>query len=541
MKRAVIYARVSTQRQADDGVSMDSQIEQCRVKALALGCEVDQVFRDDGVSGRSDNRPGFQAALAYCAAHRVSHFVCWSTSRFGRNLEDALKNTNQLREWGTRAAYVHQDIDLETDAGWMLGVMTGMMDEIYSRNVARDTLRSMITASRDGFFVGGRAPFGYRIERVGKRSRLAVHEDHAAIVRTMYALALNEELGAQAVALRMNAAGLTRDGKAWGKNAVAIILKNPSYMGQRLFNQIHRKSRDAKPVEEVVRVDSHPALISQDDFEKVQAMMKNRIPHEVGGTPRSAFAFTGLLRCGVCGETLQIRNGTGRSGQLYSYYACMRHRKGATRCCLKAMKAEAFDEWMVDELLAKVLTVQVVEKVVADIRANGGRWAEERELRRRALVKEMRETEGRRNNLYDILETQGKDVPNMADVTLRLRKLSESIRGVERALQELETQPAPDYDLVDVDPQQAVETIQGVIRSCTDAKRLRALLGTFVQTITVSNATVIVEYREDALLRSPTPTVHSGVSWLPVKDSLRTKRVEIVRPVGLGGVLALAA
>lgn len=541
MKRAVIYARVSTQRQADDGVSMESQIEQCRVKALALGCEVDQVFRDDGVSGRSDNRPGFQAALAYCAAHRVSHFVCWSTSRFGRNLEDALKNTNQLREWGTKAAYVHQDIDLETDAGWMLGVMTGMMDEIYSRNVARDTLRSMITASRDGFFVGGRAPFGYRIERVGKRSKLAVHDDHAAIVRTMYALALNEGLGAQAVALRMNAAGLKREGKAWGKNSVAMILKNPSYMGQRLFNQIHRKSRDAKPVEDVVRVASHPALISQDDFEKVQAMMKDRVPHEVGGTPRSGFAFTGLLKCGICSETLQIRNGTGRGGKLYSYYACLGHKKGAARCCLKAVKAEAFDAWMVDELLAKVLTVQVVEKVVADIRANGGRWAEERELRRRALVKEMRETEGRRNKLYDILETQGKDAPNLGDLTVRLRTLNESIRGVERALQELENQPAPDYDLVDVDPQQAVDTIQGVIRSCTDAKRLRALLGTFVQTIAVSNATVIVEYREDALLRSPTPTVHSGVSWLPVKGSLRTKRVEIMRPIGLGGVLQLAA
>ncbi len=514
MKRAVIYARVSTQRQADDGVSMESQIEQCRVKARALEAEVVEVFRDDGVSGRTDNRPGFQAALAYCAAHRVSYFVCWSTSRFGRNLEDALKNANQLREWGTKAAYVHQDIDLETDAGWMLGVMTGMMDEIYSRNVARDTLRSMITASRDGFFVGGRAPFGYRIERVGKRSKLAVHEDHAAIVRTMYALALNEGLGAQAVALRMNAAGLKREGKAWGKNSVAMILKNPSYMGQRLFNQIHRKSRDAKPVEDVVRVASHPALISQDDFEKVQAMMKDRIPHEVGGTPRSGFAFTGLLKCGICSETLQIRNGTGRGGKLYSYYACLGHKKGAARCCLKSVKAEAFDAWMVDELLAKVLTVQVVEKVVADIRVNGGRWAEERELRRRALVKEMRETEGRRNNLYDILETQGKDAPNLGDLTVRLRTLNESIRGVERALQELENQPAPDYDLVEVDPRQAVETIQGVIRGCSDAKRLRALLGTFVQTIAVSNATVIVEYREDALLRSPTPTVHSGVSWL---------------------------
>lgn len=530
MKRAVIYARVSTQRQADDGVSMDSQIEQCRVKALALGCEVDQVFRDDGVSGRSDNRPGFQAALAYCAAHRVSHFVCWSTSRFGRNLEDALKNTNQLREWGTKAAYVHQDIDLETDAGWMLGVMTGMMDEIYSRNVARDTLRSMITASRDGFFVGGRAPFGYRIERVGKRSKLAVHEDHAAIVRTMYALALNEGLGAQAVALRMNAAELKREGKAWGKNSVAMILKNPSYMGERLFNQTTKRTQERKSAEEVVRVASHPAIVSKEDFEKVQTMMKDRTPHEFGGTPKSCFAFTGLLKCGICSETLQITNGTGRKNVSYSYYSCLGHKKGAPRCCLKNTPATPFDTWMVDELLAKVLTTSVVEKVVHDIRANGGRWAEERELRRKALVVELRTAERKRESLYETIEELGKNTPGLPGMMQRLAEHGETIKNVEFALRELESRPAPDYDLVDIDAQTAVETITGVIRACPDPKQLRMLLSTFVEKITLTNSTAVVEYREDALLRSPTPTVHSGVRWLPEKGCLRIARLEIDRP-----------
>lgn len=541
MKQSVIYARVSTQRQADDGVSMESQIEQCRVKALSLGTEVAHVFRDDGVSGRTDNRPGFQAALAYCAAHRVSHFICWSTSRFGRNLEDALKNANQLREWGTKAAYVHQDIDLETDAGWMLGVMTGMMDEIYSRNVARDTLRSMITASRDGFFVGGRAPFGYRIERVGKRSKLAVHEDHAAIVRMMYALALNEGLGAQAVALRMNAAGLKRDGKAWGKNSVAMILKNPSYMGERLFNQTNKRTQERKSADEVVRVASHPEIVSKEDFEKVQAMMKDRTPHEIGGTPKSCFAFTGLLRCGICSETLQITNGTGRKNVSYSYYSCLGHKKGAPRCCLKNTPAPSFDTWMVDELLAKVLTTSVVEKVVQDIRANGGRWAEEREMRRKALVAELRTAERKRESLYETIEELGKNTPGLAGMMQRLAEHGETIGNVELALRDLELRPAPDYDLVDIDAQTAVETITGVIRACPDPKQLRMLLSTFVEKITLTNSTAVVEYREDALLRSPAPTVHSGIRWLPEKGCLRIAKIEIERPKYFQTVRRLAA
>jgi site-specific DNA recombinase len=541
MKRSVIYARVSTQRQADDGVSMESQIEQCRLKAHSLGTEVVEVFRDDGVSGRTDRRPGFQAALAYCAAHRVSHFVCWSTSRFGRNLEDALKNTNQLREWGTRAAYVHQDIDLETDAGWMLGVMTGMMDEVYSRNVARDTLRSMVTASRDGFFVGGRAPFGYQIERVGKRSKLAVNEDHAAIVRMMFALALNDGLGAQAVALRMNGAGLTRDGKAWGKTSVAMILKNPSYMGERLFNQIRNKTREAKEPAEVVRVASHPAIVSKEDFEKVQAMMKDRTPHEVGGTPKSCFAFTGLLKCGICGEQLQIRNGTGRGKKIYNYYACLAHKTGRPRCCLQSIKAEVFDAWMVDELLNKVLTTSVVQKVVDEIRTNAGRWAEERAMRRKALVKELREAEAKQEKIFETIETFGKETPNLPALMERLGVYRNTISDLNASLNDLETRQAPDYRLVDIDPDLAVETIHRVIRACPDPKQLRMLLSTFVRVISVSNASVIVEYREDALLRSPTPTVHSGVSWLPVKDSLRIGRIVIERPRIWAGGRLLAA
>lgn len=542
MKRAIIYARVSSQRQADDGVSMQSQIEQCHAKAAALGVEVAEVFRDDGVSGRTDKRPGFQAALAYCAAQRVSHLICWSTSRFGRNLEDALKNTTQLREWGTTAAYVHQDIDLETDAGWMLGVMTGMMDEVYSRNVSRDTLRSMKTAAKDGFWVGGRAPFGYSVEKIGKRSKLAIHDDHAAIIRLMFSLALTEGLGAQAVALRMNAAGLKRDGKAWLKNTVSNILKNPSYMGERLFNRIKNKTREAKPDAEVVRVASHPAIISKDDFEKVQAMMKDRIPHapSQGGTPKSGFAFTGLLKCSICGDQLQISNGTGRNGSIYNYYKCLAHKNGKTRCCLKPIKAEAFDAWMVDELLAKVLTTSVVSKVIAEIQANSGRWAEERALRRRGLVADMRAAESKRDKIFEAIETMGKHTPNLTATMERLNELHQSVSTLQEALNDLESKQAPDYKLVDVDPVFAVQTIHSVIKSCPDPKQLRMLLGTFVQKVVVGNASVVVEYREDALLRSPTPTVHSGVSWLPVNKSLRTGRIEIARP-RVWGVLALRA
>lgn len=530
MKRAVIYARVSTQRQADDGVSMDSQIDQCRVKARELGVDVAEVFRDDGVSGRTDNRPGFQAALAYCAAHPVSHFICWSTSRFGRNLEDVLKNASKLREFGTRAAYVHQDIDIDTDSGWMLAVMTGMMDEMHSRNVAKDTLRSMKSAAADGYFVGGRVPFGYQAVDAGKRRKLEPHEVNAGVVRAMFRLALEEGLGSQAIALRLNADGLLHDGKRWGKTSVEYILKSKTYMGVRLFNRTNKKFREAKPDDEVVQVASHPALVSKEDFERVQIMMNQRTPHEHGGTPKSTFAFTGLLRCGICDSRLQMFNGKGRNGTLYSYYACMAHRTGAPRCLLKNIPADSLDVWLLDEILNKVLTAEVVQGVINEIRRNGDTWAADRQLQRKAMVKELRNLEGQRKNLYELMGLHGKNTPNLADVTARLRELNTGIERLEYNLTELEAKTVPNYKDVEIDARDAAEMIHSLLKQCPDKKRLRVLLGTFIEQITVDSNQAIVEYREEALLRSPIPTVHSGIRWLPIRGSLRTGRVVLEIP-----------
>lgn len=107
MKRAVIYARVSTERQADEGLSVESQIEACRRKAADLGAAVVAVYRDDGISGTTDARPGFRAAIHHCA-RGVDLLICWSSSRFARDQHDAITYKRELAAGGTRLVYASQ-------------------------------------------------------------------------------------------------------------------------------------------------------------------------------------------------------------------------------------------------------------------------------------------------------------------------------------------------------------------------------------------------------------------------------------------------
>ncbi len=512
MKRAVIYARVSKQR--EESVSIEAQIEQCTARAAQLGATVVRVFLDEGISGReARNRAAFLQAKAYCEAANVDFFITWSTSRFARNLMELFQSQAELREIGTRLECLNADVDDETDAGFISKVFNGAMDEMYSRQVARDTLRSQKKAAAEGFFTGGGVPFGYCTVKDGKRSRLQLDPDEAPIAAKIFQLCLAGS-GAQAIAFQLNEAGQLRRGRRWGKNTVSYMLKNELYTGVKTFNKTHRRSRKDKPRDEWVLVPSQPALVSTDDFQKVQAMLDERTPYtERGGTPRSTFLFVGLAQCAICSERLQICTGKGRGGTLYSYYGCMGHKKGAPRCLARKVRADLFDDWLLGEILDQVITPDVMVQAMQDLAGAGAQWIREREAQRARIVAAMRDQESRRERLFELLEATGKDTPDLALVAQRLRERTAELEQLQRDLAALEAAPAPGR-AYKIDPAMAVEVMKEVIGQA-DAKKKRAFLGAFIERIVVDATGASVDYRPESLLNiGSSANVRSTSKWL---------------------------
>lgn len=519
MKRAVIYARVSSRKQADEGISMEAQIEQCTARAAALGAQVARVFRDDGVSGRSTKgRTGFLSALAYCEAAPVDLFITWSTSRFARNAIDLWVHQDQLKAVGTRLECLNADIDDETDAGFINRVFMGAMDQMVSRQIAKDTLRSMKKSAAEGFFTGGRVPFGYRTVPDGKRARLVPNDEEAPVVRRAFDLCL-QGLGALAICQDLNESGQLRRGERWKKTSVIYMLKSEAYTGIKTFNRANKKTGQLKPRAEWVQVESHEPLVSRADFERVQIMMEDRAPaHRQGGTPRSGFVFSGLLKCGVCGNPLQVINGTGRGGVLYNYYGCCAHKKGEPRCLFRNARADLFDDWLMGEVLEQLVTPEVMAHAVQEVTDMGSRWAQERAGQRAQLVADLRALEGKRDKLYELLETQGKNVPDLADVTDRLRLRNAEIRAVQARLDLLEDAPVR-TKAARLDPTLAVEVMREVVLA-GDVQKKRAFMGAFLESITVNADRILVAYRSEALVSLGHPAgVRNDVFWLPDLDS----------------------
>jgi site-specific DNA recombinase len=528
INKAIIYARVSTVRQADDGLPVESQIEHGHRKAEALDADVLSVFTDAGISGRTDERPAFRDAVRYCKAYDVQYFICWSTSRFARNKLDAALYKRELEKTGTRVIYVSVDLDNRTDSGWMMESMLEIFDEHYSRQVSADTLRSMVKNARDGHFNGGRVPLGYETVEEGKRKRLAINESEAGMAREIFRMCA-EGSGAKIIAMHLNKSDRLNRGRRWNKNTILNLLKNRIYIGQIVFNRTNHVTKAVRPQDEWIITQAHEPIIDEGTFMEIQKRFETRAPDEGGGSPNSCFVFTGLLKCGKCGASMQITSSKGRSKR-YHYYNCgLMNRVGG--CENRRIAAPEFDAWMTEIVLNKILTRDMLTSMIEDLQELTSKWIKERSMRRTAAVKEMSGIEIKLRNLYGVLELHGKNAPNLGDLTTRLRELKMQRDQVEARMIEIEEENMPETVVSDIEADEMAEILRDIVRTTGDPKRLRLFFSSFITKIDVGADGAEIHYDKTKLInQAGFDLVPSKARWLPDLVLLGTTRLLVQFP-----------
>ena len=521
-KTAIIYARVSTTRQAEEELPVEGQIERCRAKAAELGAAVVEVFRDDGLSGQRADRPDFQESLNYCASFSPDYYITWSSSRLARNKVEASLAKKLLAEVETQLVYVSTPLDLSSDSGWLLDGMFELMDEWQSKTTARDTLRSMVKIAEEGYWCGGRPPMGLEVvpaEDNPKRKRVRMVPHEAEIVREIFRLRTEEGIGAKSIAVLMNEAGKLNRGKPWHKSSILSLLRNERLAGYTVFGKRVRVAgaRRQADREQWIRVESHPPVVPRELWKAAQEAMDDQIPGaEEQGSPKSSFLFTGLLHCGVCGASMQIETAKGRSKR-YEYYNCRRAQKHGD-CANRRVPARELDDFLLDHIANEVFTADNLRDVVMELNEVCGNWALDHRRRRTAIVRRLQDVEGRNRKLYDVLELMGKEAPNLGDLTIQLRKNNAEIRQLEGELAKVDAEQPPEPVASESDVEELADLLVEVIRTTKNPKKARAFFGSFVDGIYLESESVRVEYQPHALLNQP---VHSKPVWLPGTGSNR--------------------
>ena len=425
-----LYARVSTDRQADKGLSIPDQISSMESWAKANGHTVLTTYVDAGASARTDARPQFQRMIedASLKPKPFDAIVVHSLSRFFRDHVQLGLYAQSLARLGVELVTITQPTGNDS-TGELIRGFFALVDEYQSKENAKHTLRSMQENARQGYWNGSMPPYGYRtteenaVGRRGKKKKLAVDEAEASIVRKIFDLYLHGASGSGMsvllVAQYLNEHGYERRGRRWSKGAVGHVLANSIYDGEHWFNKSCARTRATKPKEEWIRL-SVPRIVDADIFAAARFRCDQRTPSKSSpGRIGSKTLLTGLIYCGDCGSQMTLS--TGKGGR-YRYYKCTnRINNGPKSCDRKNIRVEQADAAVLQILANEVCAPKRIKTILAALKRSLKTHKSDLAGQIPLLEREMRDVESRQQRLIDAIETG--DMPSGDQLRARLTKL----------------------------------------------------------------------------------------------------------------------
>jgi len=221
-KTVVGYVRVSTEEQANDGVSLDAQQAKIEAYCFANDLELAGMFVDEGISGsRTDNRPALQQALdTVCATGGV--LVVYSLSRMSRTTQNTLELAKRLDKAGADLVSLSEKIDTTSAAGKMIFRMLAVLAEFERDQVSERTTMAMAHKRSKGERISRHIPFGQRLSADGVH--LEDNPQEQTIIGKTVAL-WNQGFSQRKVAAHLETAGfLSRTGKRFNHKTIGTIV-----------------------------------------------------------------------------------------------------------------------------------------------------------------------------------------------------------------------------------------------------------------------------------------------------------------------------
>ena len=203
--RAIAYLRVSTDRQADRGVSLDAQRAKVKAYAQLYDLELLEVIVDAGESAKSLERPGLQQALGMLKAHEADALLVVKLDRLTRSVRDLGHLVEKYFAPGKAALLsVGEQIDTRSAAGRLVLNVLASVAQWEREAIGERTSVALQHKASQGEYTGGWAPFGWRVSADGERLEPDSEEQQAC--------ALARKLHAQGTSLRGVARELERRG-----------------------------------------------------------------------------------------------------------------------------------------------------------------------------------------------------------------------------------------------------------------------------------------------------------------------------------------
>jgi len=370
--KAGLYLRLSRDDRLDnESLSISNQKALLEEYANERGWEIEDTYIDDGVSGTTFDRPGFNRMIQDIDDKRINMVMVKDQSRLGRNYSQVGHYTDYFfPKNNVRFIAVNDRIDSENDndfAGFI-----NVINEHYAKDISRKIKSTKKNQMKKGQFIGSQPAMGYMRDPTDKH-HLVIEDIGAEIIRRlfyMYSMGNsarhiaqvfnNEKIPTPRVHFfsRLNKPNpYKNDAESWGSATVLRILKNQVYIGhmcqgKRRKKNIKMKHRDVVPEDEWTVVENtHEPLIDEITWNRVQAIMKDN-KRKTHARPKKDGTFSLFARkvfCADCGAKMIFHRSKNGKYKEYPRYRCSTYTNQGKDACSFNMIRE-------DELAALVLS-----------------------------------------------------------------------------------------------------------------------------------------------------------------------------------------
>ena len=314
----VLYARVSTDKQAEKDLSIPAQLQLMRDYARQRGWAVVEEFIEPGVSAKTTERPELQRLLARVSQGdpKVDIVVVHKIDRWARKLMDHVEIQARLSKAGVRLASVSEQLD-DSASGKLIEHVFASFAEFYSENLANEVKKGM----RQKVLQGGwphLPPRGYILVRgeATTHARVEKHPKDASLVGIAFERYATGWHSYKTLAASLKHDGLTsKAGHPLSPAQIQRMLTNPFYTGRINWKDLSVQGK-------------HEPLVSQQLFQRVAEVLRKRVRDPGAKGSVRGFPLRGIAICASCRGHMTA----GWHKRRFGYYRCSRRSYNRTLC-----------------------------------------------------------------------------------------------------------------------------------------------------------------------------------------------------------------
>jgi len=430
-----LYHRLSSEdERADEDNSIGNQHKICMEYLKEIeNAEVVGTYVDNGATGTDFHRGDFERMMHDIHAGRVNCVIVKDLSRFGRNYLETSEYIERIfPAMGIRFIAVNNGYDSGKGTDGKQGIVipfSNMVNEMYARDTSKKIRSSIDTLMKKGEFLpaAGSVPYGYLRDQEHHTYR--VDAQTAEVVRLIFEKKL-EEMSNCGIAAFLNKKdipspgrirylrGVSRDRRhenaLWTHKAVKEILKNETYLGHRIHGKVKRdrigEMKERRAEEEWQYIyHAHPAIISEEDFSRVQEMIdksekqRDRYQKRESVDKEKQELLRGKVFCGDCHALMSVmkRNQRITSDKAPAlFYQCNGYQYSGRVVCSNHYISQ-------ESLLKKVenaINLQISLVMDGGKLMQGALAARQRTDREDGVARHIRELEGERKKVQMKIE-----------------------------------------------------------------------------------------------------------------------------------------